>query len=235
MPGADGSAAAWPERAPSAGPAGLTAHRSQAVLVLTEDEAGAEPLRAHLAGRGFLVEMLSIHPADPAGVRGQGGGAGPLTQVLAEPPGAIVLDLEPTSEYGWQLIDLLKQNPATQAVPVMFYSLLADDQGAVLALDYVTKPLGQASLAQALERLGLAEGTGAEHCRRPRGEPAARRAQDPHCRRRSRHPGTALRHRALADSRLPGRHRRQWPAGIGGPGARTATHAGTARPHDAGD
>ncbi len=40
----------------------------------------------------------------------------------------------------------------------MLYSLLAEQgQGAMLALDYLPKPMGPAALAQALQNLGLAD------------------------------------------------------------------------------
>ncbi len=82
-----------------------------------------------------------------------------LPHVLTTPPGAVVLDCQPACEWGWELIQALKENPATQDIPVLFFSLSQEqDSGTVLALDYLTKPLGTAALSQALQRLGLGEG-----------------------------------------------------------------------------
>jgi YesN/AraC family two-component response regulator len=49
----------------------------------------------------------------------------------------------------------LKSHPATQDVPVLFYSLTQErDSGSLLEVDYLTKPLGRTELAQALARHG---------------------------------------------------------------------------------
>jgi AraC-like DNA-binding protein/response regulator of citrate/malate metabolism len=116
---------------------------TQTVLLLTECEGGGNKLREHLARRGFDVTEMAIdtHPDW-------------LTQVVTAPPGAVVLDVRPAEERGWELIKLLKQNPATQDMPVVFYSL-SEDQGSVLELDYLIKPAKSTELARALERQGL--------------------------------------------------------------------------------
>ena len=119
--------------------------RAHAVLLLTERPGGGERLRRHLARRGYQVDVMAVAAGD-----------GWLGRVLAAPPGAIVLDIEPAAERGWELIRALKENPATQDVPVLFYSLAAgDERGSLLALDYLSKPLGAEALAQVLERQGV--------------------------------------------------------------------------------
>jgi AraC-like DNA-binding protein len=121
--------------------------RSQSVVLLTEQATSGALLHAHLLEQGFGVEVLQV-----------GEGEEWLAQLLARRPGAVVLDLQPTWERGWQLFDVLKHSEATQDIPVLLYSLLAEQgQGAVLALDYVAKPMGITALAQALQNLGLAE------------------------------------------------------------------------------
>ena len=81
-----------------------------------------------------------------------------LAQLLAQRPGAVVFDLQPTWEDGWQLFDALKNSEATKDIPVLLYSLLAEQgQGSVLALDYLAKPMGPAALARALQNLGLTD------------------------------------------------------------------------------
>jgi len=82
-----------------------------------------------------------------------------LSMVLASPPGAVVLDFQPASGRGWELIETLKGNPATQDIPVLFYSLFQEQgSGSVLTLDYSTKPMGIKALTQALQRQGLSNG-----------------------------------------------------------------------------
>ena len=120
--------------------------RAGAVLLLAEQAASGARLHEHLARRGYEVEVLVV-------------GSEPdwLSQVLAAPPGAIVLDMEPAAERGWELMQALKLNPDTCDIPVVFYALA--DQGSMgnlLVLDYLTKPVSEQDLAQALDRSVLA-------------------------------------------------------------------------------
>ncbi len=119
--------------------------RGAAVLLLTKRTSSGRRLQEHLVREGFEVEMLCMDET-----------ADWLSQVLMAPPGAVVLDL-PASERGWEVVQALKENPDTQDVPVLLYTLL-QDSGSTLALDYLTKPLGTTALAQALQRHGLVAG-----------------------------------------------------------------------------
>jgi signal transduction histidine kinase/DNA-binding LacI/PurR family transcriptional regulator/AraC-like DNA-binding protein len=121
--------------------------RSQSVLVLTVRNERAVQLREHLVHEGFMVEVLGIEE-NPTW----------MAQVMASPPGAVVLDM-PASERGWELMELLKTSPATQDIPVIFYSLFHERSGgAMLTVDYLTKPVAGTALSQAMERYGLAGG-----------------------------------------------------------------------------
>ncbi len=126
--------------------------RSDAVLLLAEDTGGSQQLHAFLAAKGFKVVAL---PAEPGGDW--------LAGVAASPPGAIVLDYGAAAENAWDLVHVLKLNPATSDIPVLFYSLCEGDCGAVLNLDYVAKPLGGELLAAALARQGMTRADGARH------------------------------------------------------------------------
>ncbi|MBN1218032.1 MAG: substrate-binding domain-containing protein [Anaerolineae bacterium] len=128
--------------------------RSQRVLLLTEQTGGGIQLQEHLTRQGFQVEVLGIGEAPHW-----------ISAILASPPGAVVLDFQPASEQGWELIRALKENPATQNIPVVFYSLPQEQEsGSVLALDYLVKPMGTTALAQTLQRLGLGD-NGCENTR----------------------------------------------------------------------
>jgi len=122
--------------------------RAGIVLLLTERSGGGERLAGHLTERGFDVEIVAVesHPNW-------------LGQVIASPPGAVVLDFEPAAERGWELMQLLRRNPATQDIAVVFYALAGEaDHGAALELDFLAKPVAEAELARALERQGLHAG-----------------------------------------------------------------------------
>ena len=120
------------------------AEPSQVVLILTEQMQRSLPLRQHLERQGFQVQVLVIVQTPNW-----------LEELLAIQPGALVLDL-PAARRGWEIIDILKKNSATQDLPILFYSLLQEqDSGSMLALDYLAKPLAADGLAQALQRYGV--------------------------------------------------------------------------------
>ena len=106
-------------------------------------------LANHLAGHGFRVEEAHLNDAHDF-----------IDALVAAPPGAMVLDLAPASEQGWEIIKRIKEHPATQDIPVLFYALMQDEEGetvggTVLEMDYMTKPVGADNLVRALKRHGL--------------------------------------------------------------------------------
>jgi len=120
-------------------------NRRNTVLLLFENTSEQQSLQRHLQQKGFEVEAMNISQQ-----------ADWLAKVMAQPPGAVVLDFQPAKDRGWKLMQLLKQNPETRDIPVVFYSLSAEStKGSILELDYLTKPIGSADLSDALERLGI--------------------------------------------------------------------------------
>ncbi len=120
-------------------------NRRNTVLLLIENSTDRQRLRQHLEQKGFEVEVMDITEQP-----------GWLSLVMAELPGAIVLDFQPATERGWELMQLIKQNPETRDIPVVFYSFSnSRATGTTLEMDYLPKPLGSAELSLALERLGL--------------------------------------------------------------------------------
>jgi signal transduction histidine kinase/DNA-binding LacI/PurR family transcriptional regulator/DNA-binding response OmpR family regulator len=119
--------------------------RSQKVLLLVDQTGESHRLREYLVGRGFeVIELPTANHLDW------------LTQVIADPPGAFVLDSYVAEERGWELIKRLRRHPSTSNIPVVFYSLSPEqDQGSILEMDYLTKPLHGSELVQALERRGV--------------------------------------------------------------------------------
>ncbi len=111
----------------------------QKILLLTNQSGSGERLREHLVQKGYEVEMVQIERSEDW-----------LAPVLKAPPGAVVLDMAIAPTQGWNILKMLKENPATRAIPLLFYSL-NKDHGAILELDYLTKPVGTAELGRALE------------------------------------------------------------------------------------
>jgi len=122
-------------------------NRQNSVLLLLENASDQHRLQRHLQQKGFEVDVININQQPDW-----------LTKVLVQPPGAVVLDFQPAKDRGWKLMQLLKQNPETRDIPVVFYSLSAErSNGSILEMDYLTKPIGSDDLTQALERLGIKE------------------------------------------------------------------------------
>jgi YesN/AraC family two-component response regulator len=75
-----------------------------------------------------------------------------------------VLDHEVASKCGWELLRVLKGNPSTEDIPVLFYSLKEKDEtGTMLAIDYLSKPIGSTELLKILARQGWSAADGKDH------------------------------------------------------------------------
>ena len=112
----------------------------QMVLLLTNPSGSGEQLRDYLLQKGLEVKTVQIDQNDDW----------MPSLLLKTPPGAIVLDMAIVPTQGWNVLRMLKENPATQGIPLLFYSL-TKDKGAMLELDYLTKPFGTDELARAIE------------------------------------------------------------------------------------
>ncbi len=118
----------------------------QIVLILTENSNSSQPIRDRLQSAGFTVEVQRVEETSSW-----------FSHLLTNPPGAVVLDNQIASKYGWELLRVLKGNPTTEDIPVLFYSLKQEDNsGTMLALDYLSKPVGSTELLKILSRQGWA-------------------------------------------------------------------------------
>jgi signal transduction histidine kinase/DNA-binding response OmpR family regulator len=124
----------------------LIAHTSS-VVVLTDRADTADRLYPYLHERGFNVRLCRVDEE-----------AGWLPQLTAAPPVALILDDKLAAREGWTIIGMLKRQSATEHIPVLVYSLdLEHDQGELLELNYLHKPLRPEQLAEELARYGEAE------------------------------------------------------------------------------
>ncbi len=120
------------------------------ILLLTPPGTNSERLRRHLTRRGMRVSVANMTDTQTW-----------LAQLLSAPPSAVVLDASGDlgAAHGWDALKAIKGNTATRDIPVLFYAAAAES-GAVLELDYLTKPIELAELTQALDQRWLV--TGAE-------------------------------------------------------------------------
>ncbi len=130
---------------PESSPREAGGNHKNLVLLLVDHDTPSHPLQQHLLQKGFEVEVMAATQ--------QGDW---LERVSARAPEAVVLDFQPATEGGWELVRRIKQNPLMRDIPTIFYNLSASSAtGSMLELDYLTKPVGSADLSRALERLGL--------------------------------------------------------------------------------
>jgi signal transduction histidine kinase/DNA-binding LacI/PurR family transcriptional regulator/AraC-like DNA-binding protein len=137
---------------PSASPAAeLSAPLPSHVLVLTSEAQEEQRLVDHLRRRGFTVEVRK-----PAGDLGQ-----QLPAVIAA--AAIVLDVSRPTAQDWQMLQILKTDSKTRHIPLLLYAG-SEEGGALLNVDYLSKPIELAALNQALDQQWLvAGGSGEQH------------------------------------------------------------------------
>ena len=112
------------------------------VLVIEDDSAARELLRVHLEGAGYTVL------ATASGRQG-------LAWVAEARPDAVLLDIVLPDIDGWEILQQLKADPRTRAIPVMVVSVV-DNRKLGLALgavDYFVKPVSREPLLEAIGRL----------------------------------------------------------------------------------
>jgi signal transduction histidine kinase/CheY-like chemotaxis protein len=119
------------------------------VMVLSEGAQATEQLCANLRERGFEVQVCRVD-RDPAW----------LANVTSCLPAALILEEGLASREGWTITGMLKRQPATENIPVVAYSLDIDrDQGELMELNYLHKPLRPTQIAGELARhCGIGDG-----------------------------------------------------------------------------
>jgi signal transduction histidine kinase/DNA-binding LacI/PurR family transcriptional regulator/AraC-like DNA-binding protein/CheY-like chemotaxis protein len=117
---------------------------AQRVLMLVKVVKGNDSLQKNLIERGYKTELCLVQE-----------GSNWLTSLLLVAPDIVLMDLSLTSERGWEILRILKENPATKDIPVLFYSIKGEtEQASLLEIDYLTKPLGTAPLTELLASKG---------------------------------------------------------------------------------
>jgi DNA-binding response OmpR family regulator len=123
---------------------------AQKILLLVKDTQGGTLLRNDLVQRGYEVDLSVITDESDW-----------LASLLLVAPDVVVLDLGLASERGWEILKVLKENPAAKDLPVLFYALSGEtDHGSLLEIDYLTKPVGTSGLTEVLVSKGLFKSAG---------------------------------------------------------------------------
>jgi signal transduction histidine kinase/DNA-binding LacI/PurR family transcriptional regulator/AraC-like DNA-binding protein/response regulator of citrate/malate metabolism len=146
--GVEGEGAAFFFTLPTLQAITLEGEGVSAVWIVTAQPDEAQPLRQYLEDQEFAVEILYW---DEEGNW--------LKRAAQTPPAAVVLDVHKTRRRGLDAMRALKALPSTSDIPVLFYSLeMNQNSGAVLELDYLSKPVAAQELAKAIRRAGGLDG-----------------------------------------------------------------------------
>lgn len=116
------------------------------VLVLGAQGEDNQRLQAQLRQRGFRVEMTLLEDRTVW-----------QAQIATQPPNALVLDISHATGESWATLKAIKDNPLTQNLPVLLYGG-SQAGGALLEMDFLTKPIELTELTHAIEQQWLAAG-----------------------------------------------------------------------------
>ena len=112
------------------------------VILSGEDQINGQ-IQEYLKKQGYQVDVYQVTKD------------GDLTWLVSTPPHAVVLDMAVASQQGWEMLKILKERSSTRDIPVLFYNLNNETgDGALLEMEYLTKPVGMSALEDILARLG---------------------------------------------------------------------------------
>lgn len=117
-------------------------HAGEYVLVIDDDGNTREMLTRHMEKSGFGVVAVS------SGEKG-------LEQVQRNWPLVILLDVIMPGMDGWQVLEVLKSDPATSDIPVVMITITDEQEKAFSfgAMEYLSKPVQKHALIDVLHRI----------------------------------------------------------------------------------
>lgn len=119
--------------------------KTSAVLILTESNESTKELSTYLKARGFDINICRVDEDSEW-----------LSKAIHATPAAIILEEHLAVREGWAIVGMLKRQATTENIPVLAYSLNPEnDQGQLMELNYLYKPLKPDQLAKELERYNL--------------------------------------------------------------------------------
>lgn len=117
-----------------------TDHNGATVLMVEDNEGVVALFRRYLSAHKVLI--VDVNRGDQV-----------IKQATTLQPSVITLDLMMPGEDGWEILQRLKKNPATQHIPVVICSVLNEPQlAAAMGADgYITKPVERIEILEALQ------------------------------------------------------------------------------------
>ena len=106
-----------------------------------------------MSGRIFVVDddpamveaVVAVLSLDGFDVDGASDGASALRAVLADPPALLVLDVSMPGLTGWELCEIVRRQPITRDLPILFLTGRGDVRDRITSMqvggtDHLTKP-----------------------------------------------------------------------------------------------
>ena len=114
-----------------------------AVLIVEDEQSLADLLKLRLDDEGFQVTVAYT-------------GEDAVKDIKAKKPDLITLDIHLPDANGLRMLEKIKANPETKAIPVIIISSSDEDDEAKNsgAADYMRKPVNFHKLIETLKRLG---------------------------------------------------------------------------------
>jgi CheY-like chemotaxis protein len=119
----------------------LPAAGNTSILVVDDNEDLVVLFQRYLGGRRINVLGATT-------------GAEAVATAIKHSPQAILVDVMMPHQDGWDVLQVLQDNPTTQSIPVIICSVLHEPELALGlgASDYLTKPVSQTALLSVLRR-----------------------------------------------------------------------------------
>ena len=129
-----------PAKAAPSKPAAVKPRLKQKVLVLTNHPDASVRLGEQLTRHGFKVQVTLVNSS-----------TGWQSGLFKSMPDAVLLDVSLASDLGWDVLLAIKGSHAVKEIPVMFFRS-TQENGSLLDVDYLTKPIELAELTRALDQ-----------------------------------------------------------------------------------
>ncbi len=117
-------------------------HTRPCIVVVDDDQSSQDILRDYLESAGYTVQpVLDSRLA--------------LAKIEQVQPQLVILDILMPHLDGWQVLTMIKSNPATAAIPVLICSITEQQQlGLALgATDYLVKPIHETALLDRVQQM----------------------------------------------------------------------------------
>jgi signal transduction histidine kinase len=116
----------------------MSDNKKASILIVDDNPQNLQLLGSIVYNKGYNVSISST-------------GANALVSISQQPPDLILLDIQMPEMDGFEVCKILKSNPITKDIPIIFLTAVTDIKNIIRgfesgAVDYITKPFNKAEL-----------------------------------------------------------------------------------------